>query len=212
MTEGVCLINNVRTSDDFGGDRGQPHTTMSEAPSDGKMHPCLKCRNCGHSVVIGPPPVATGTEYRVCQDIAARQQLGIAKYGTTVQDNPLTLLEWLRHAYQECLDQSVYIKRAIEEMEKNESYYKKLEEMFPVTPMNLHQVAIMNNALGHPKDENYRPYCMKNGCTKMPRMYRVEQGFKCWACHNVIGFDLRRIDSENASENTTNELRAVVCI
>jgi hypothetical protein len=60
----------------------------------------------------------TGTEARVCADIAARQQLGIAKYGVTVEQNPLSTLEWLNHAYQECLDQAVYLKRLIEEMEK----------------------------------------------------------------------------------------------
>ena len=59
----------------------------------------------------------TGTEARVCADIAKRQAKGVAKYGTTVSDNPLTLREWLQHAYEECLDQAVYLKRAIEEME-----------------------------------------------------------------------------------------------
>ena len=61
---------------------------------------------------------ATGTEARVCEDIAKRQQLGIVKYGTTVQDNPLTLAEWLWHAYHESLDHAIYLKRAIEELEK----------------------------------------------------------------------------------------------
>ena len=65
-----------------------------------------------------PPDDPTGTEARVCADIAARQALGIAKYGTTVEGNPLTLREWLAHSYEECLDMAVYIKRAIEEMEK----------------------------------------------------------------------------------------------
>ena len=55
------------------------------------------------------------TETLVCQDIKARQSLGIAKYGTTVAGNPLTLVEWLNHAYEECLDQAVYLKRAIQE-------------------------------------------------------------------------------------------------
>ena len=59
----------------------------------------------------------TGTESRVCFDIAYRQQLGIAKYGTTVADNPLTLRQWLQHAYEECLDQAVYLRRAIEELD-----------------------------------------------------------------------------------------------
>lgn len=60
----------------------------------------------------------TGTELRVCQDIAERQQKGIAKYGVTVESNPLTLRQWLQHAYEETLDKAVYLKRAMEEMDK----------------------------------------------------------------------------------------------
>lgn len=62
-------------------------------------------------------PVPTGTEAAVCADIAARQQHGIQKYGTTVAGNPLTLRAWLQHAYEECLDQSIYLKRAIAELD-----------------------------------------------------------------------------------------------
>lgn len=58
-------------------------------------------------------PNPTGTEAAVCLDIAGRQAHGIAKYGTTVADNPLPLRDWLQHAYEECLDQAVYLKRAI---------------------------------------------------------------------------------------------------
>ena len=61
----------------------------------------------------------TGTEADVCFDIQRRQQLGINKYGTTVRNNPLPLKDWLQHAYEECLDQAVYLKRSIEEMELN---------------------------------------------------------------------------------------------
>lgn len=59
---------------------------------------------------------ATGTEREVCQDIAARQAKGIAKYGTTVANNPLTLREWLQHAYEETLDAAIYLKRAMKEL------------------------------------------------------------------------------------------------
>lgn len=59
-----------------------------------------------------------GTEKLVCQDIAARQQLGLKKYGTSVENNPLNLREWLEHAYQECLDQAIYLKRAMQELDK----------------------------------------------------------------------------------------------
>lgn len=63
--------------------------------------------------------VATGTEARVCADIARRQRLGVQKYGTTVQSNPLPLRMWLQHAYEEVLDQAVYLKRAMEEMDNH---------------------------------------------------------------------------------------------
>ena len=63
-------------------------------------------------------PTATGTEAEVCKDIAERQQRGIAKYNTTVRDNPLALRQWLQHAYEECLDQAIYLKRAMEEIDR----------------------------------------------------------------------------------------------
>lgn len=62
--------------------------------------------------------LASGTELRVCNDIADRQRKGIAKYGTTVEDNSFSLREWLQHAYEETLDKAVYLKRALEEMDK----------------------------------------------------------------------------------------------
>lgn len=62
-------------------------------------------------------PPATGTEGRVCDDIARRQALGLHKYGRTVEDNPLTIRQWMQHAYEETLDQAIYLKRAMEEMD-----------------------------------------------------------------------------------------------
>lgn len=61
---------------------------------------------------------ATGTEARVCADIAMRQAKGVAKYGVTVESNPLPLRQWLRQAYEETLDKAIYLRRAIEEMDK----------------------------------------------------------------------------------------------
>lgn len=62
-----------------------------------------------------------GTEARICTEIAARQQMGINKYGTTVAENPLSLREWLVHAKQEALDQAIYLQRAIEEIDAKEA-------------------------------------------------------------------------------------------
>jgi len=60
--------------------------------------------------------MASGIEQMVCEDIDKRQQMGMNKYGISVQQNPLTLKEWLQHAYEECIDQAIYLKRAMEEL------------------------------------------------------------------------------------------------
>jgi hypothetical protein len=54
-----------------------------------------------------------GIELLVAQDIAARQEIGIRKYGVTVEDNQLTQQEWLQHAYEEALDLAIYLKAAL---------------------------------------------------------------------------------------------------
>jgi len=64
--------------------------------------------------------VISGTEKRVCEDIAHRQEMGLIKYGLTVADNPLTLRAWLQHQYEELLDAAVYCRRAIEELDRKE--------------------------------------------------------------------------------------------
>jgi hypothetical protein len=58
----------------------------------------------------------TGIEAQVCEDIARRQLIGLSKYGVTVSENPLGLIAWLQHAYEETLDQAVYLKRAMAEL------------------------------------------------------------------------------------------------
>jgi hypothetical protein len=71
---------------------------------------------------------AQGIEAQVCLDIENRQRMGIVKYGTTVADNPLSLSEWLEHAYQEALDMAIYLKRARVEMEQNENLQRNTSD------------------------------------------------------------------------------------
>ena len=63
----------------------------------------------------------TGIEAQVCEDIAYRQQRGIAKYRVTLNDNPLPLRGWLQHQYEELLDAALYCKRAIKEIDDAET-------------------------------------------------------------------------------------------
>ena len=85
---------------------------------------------------------ATGTEREVIDDIQVRQIHGRNKYGTTVADNPLSLREWLQHAYEECLDQAVYLKRAIAEVDK----------VAPITSVTLGPVSFPQTAKDRERD------------------------------------------------------------
>ncbi len=49
----------------------------------------------------------------VRQDLLDRSQVGIKKYNTTLEREDLELVDWLQHAYEECLDQANYLKRSI---------------------------------------------------------------------------------------------------
>ena len=50
--------------------------------------------------------------------LLARSKLGQAKYGTTLMRDDLSLLDWMRHAVEEGLDQTLYLRRAIKDLEK----------------------------------------------------------------------------------------------
>jgi hypothetical protein len=57
----------------------------------------------------------------VRQDLFDRSELGIKKYGTTLDRTDLQLKDWLQHAYEESLDHALYLKRAIKEIETIEN-------------------------------------------------------------------------------------------
>lgn len=46
-------------------------------------------------------------------ELQQRAARGLAKYGVSVSDNPLTVVEWLRHAKEEALDLATYLERLI---------------------------------------------------------------------------------------------------
>jgi hypothetical protein len=50
-------------------------------------------------------------------DLLQRSQIGIKKYGVTLDRTDLSLRDWLQHAYEETLDQANYLKRAIVEID-----------------------------------------------------------------------------------------------
>ena len=55
----------------------------------------------------------------VREDLQQRSDIGIQKYGTTLDRKDIDLKGWLNHAYEETLDKALYLKRAIRELEEN---------------------------------------------------------------------------------------------
>ncbi len=71
----------------------------------------------------------------VCEDLKKRSELGFKKYGTTLDRKDLDLRDWLQHAYEECLDQANYLKKAITDLENTSLRIEKGSQItlnFPV--------------------------------------------------------------------------------
>lgn len=56
----------------------------------------------------------------LCAEHVARVRKGVAKYGTTTDRADFTLRDWLQHALEECMDQAVYLRRAIAEIDREQ--------------------------------------------------------------------------------------------
>jgi hypothetical protein len=57
----------------------------------------------------------------VVKQFKERSRIGIEKYGKTLSENPLSLLEWLEHLKQELMDATLYIERVKHEVKSKQS-------------------------------------------------------------------------------------------
>ena len=57
---------------------------------------------------------------KVKREFDVRSKLGISKYGKTLDENNLSLLEWLQHAKEEAMDQVLYLQCVIDEFRSEE--------------------------------------------------------------------------------------------
>jgi hypothetical protein len=54
----------------------------------------------------------------VIKQFKDRSNVGIAKYGVTLDRDDLSLIEWLEHTKQEQMDSVLYLEKAIKELKK----------------------------------------------------------------------------------------------
>jgi hypothetical protein len=52
-------------------------------------------------------------EDEVCRLIQRRSDMGLAKYGVTMERDDLSEIEWLMHARDEAMDLAIYLTRLI---------------------------------------------------------------------------------------------------
>ena len=57
-------------------------------------------------------------EDEVCEEIQARAEHGLNKYGVTMERGDLNTREWLQHLLEELLDAAVYVKRLQKEYDE----------------------------------------------------------------------------------------------
>lgn len=92
-----------------------------------------------------------------------------------------------------------FMERMIARGVETERGYLEIEAKNPVPPLDSRQIAVMNEKLrfelGQPnsKGHDYRPYCVRDYCSRMPRMHRIKDGFRCWACGGVWDLSEHRI-------------------
>lgn len=60
----------------------------------------------------------------VRQQLLDRSNVGIKKYGVTLDRNDLSLLDWLEHAKQEQMDSVLYLEKIIQELKKSKPILK----------------------------------------------------------------------------------------
>jgi hypothetical protein len=56
-------------------------------------------------------------EDTVCKKIQKRAELGLRKYGVSLERDDLNTLDWLRHAQEEAMDLAAYLEVLIQEEE-----------------------------------------------------------------------------------------------
>lgn len=66
------------------------------------------------------------TPDRIVAMVRERAEVGVKKYGVTVDRDDLTLAQWVRHAQEEQLDAAQYLQRVLETFEKEiENAYRE---------------------------------------------------------------------------------------
>jgi len=70
-------------------------------------------------------------EDEVCKKIQARAEVGLKKYGTTMEREDFSELDWMTYLQEELMDAVVYLQRMIKDEYTFNNQLTKLIELLP---------------------------------------------------------------------------------
>ena len=107
------FIKNIQTNVPFAGTSTGP----GPAPSQGNRARAGTCTNFNTSTMptnasaINNYPTQDSVVNSVIAQFAKRSNVGVEKYGTTLDRTDLTMLDWIQHAQEELMDGILYLEK-----------------------------------------------------------------------------------------------------
>ena len=92
-------------------------------------------------------------EEQVCFKILKRSDVGKKKYGTTMEREDLSKLDWLKHAQEEAMDLSVYLQKLID-LEESKPFKYEWNMTKPSGDHNSKMLDLEIENLGKEKEDN----------------------------------------------------------
>ena len=92
-------------------------------------------------------------EEQVCFKILKRSEVGKKKYGTTMEREDLSKLDWLKHAQEEVMDMAVYLQKLIE-LEEKKPFRYEWNMTKPSSEHNRKMLDLEIENLGKEKEDN----------------------------------------------------------
>ena len=92
-------------------------------------------------------------EEQVCFKILKRSEIGKKKYGTTMEREDLSKLDWLKHAQEEAMDLAVYLQKLIE-IEESKPFNYEWNMTKPGDDHNRKMLDLEIENLGKEKEDN----------------------------------------------------------
>ncbi len=103
------FIKNIQTNVPFSG----PGTSPITGPSPSNRARAGTCTNfnTNASTNTNNYPTQDSVVNSVIEQFAKRSNVGVEKYGTTLDRTDLTMLDWIQHAQEELMDGILYLEK-----------------------------------------------------------------------------------------------------